>query len=99
MRSMGSEFTVGPPSGEGQSAQKIENYLVELIRTLERGKMAYLREDDEGGAGDGPGQVLGVLALDELVMLGLHDRYRHLNLCYIGRGVVGLGSLHQSDRL
>src|ERR1700733_2152319 len=40
-----------------------------------------------------------MFALDEFIMLALHDHYRHVDGSQILRRIVGFGLLHQADSL
>ena len=55
--------------------------------------------EQEAGAGNGAGEIFGVRAVDELVMLALDDEHWNVDAREIGGAVVGLGALHQADGL
>src|SRR4051812_14673400 len=71
-------FKQAPCSGEYR-ADEPQHHAVKLLRPLERCKVAHVRQHDVLCSGNTPGKILGMLGLDELVMLALDDRNRHPN--------------------
>ena len=61
--------------------------------------MADAGQKDQFCPGNMPDKIIGVFALDELIVLAVHDGNRHIDLGEIGDGVVRLGPLHQADSL
>ena len=68
-----------------------------MFWTLQRGEVAHIVEDNKFGCWNGLGQVFGVFALDEFVMLALCDYDRYADLREILRGIIGLRPLHKAD--
>src|SRR5205814_8628672 len=51
----------------------------ELLRVLQHAEVTDVRENDELRSRDGPGQILGVLRLDSLVVSAIDDGGSHRN--------------------
>ena len=78
--------------------QKAMHRLAQLLRPLQRREMADAGQQDQLRTRNAASKVLGVLELDELVMLGVDDGDGHLDLGQVARRVVRLRPLHQADR-
>jgi hypothetical protein len=77
---------------------KLEQRIGEELRPLQWRNMAHPWQLDQFGGRDTHSQITGVLGLDELIMLALHNRNRHMDLAEISSAVVRLALLHLADR-
>ena len=59
--------------------------------------MTDTRQIDKRSAWNASGKILGVFALDEFIMLAVHDGDRHLDLRQILCRLIRLRSLHKPD--
>src|SRR5687767_1598419 len=80
-------------------AEKCKHCCIELLRPLQRCEVADTLKIDKFSIWNAPGEIFGVFALDEFVMLAMYDRHWHADLSQIVRRIIGLRSLHQADRL
>jgi hypothetical protein len=61
--------------------------------------MADTWQIDELRAWNAAGEIFGVAALDELIILTLNNRDWHADFRQVLRRIAGLRSLHQTDRV
>jgi hypothetical protein len=82
--------------GQGFADER-EHGSVKLLRPLQRTSMAHAIEEDEFCVRNASSEIFRVFALDEFVMLALHDHDRHADLREVMWGVVRLSPAHQAD--
>src|SRR5262249_18264178 len=78
-------------------AEKCKHCGVELLGPLQRCKVTHAGKIDKCCMWNAPGEIFGVFALDEFIMLALYDRDRHADLRQIVRRIIGLCFLHEAD--
>src|ERR1700694_3455857 len=79
-------------------AKKCEYRVVELRWPLEWCEMAHALQNDQFRVRDAARKIFSVVAPDEFLMLALDDGDGYVNLSQVLLGIVGLRSLHHSDR-
>ena len=78
--------------------EEMQHIDIELLGILQKREMAHLRFNEESAVGDVISHKEGVLALDRLIMIRIHDPRRHFDAGEIVIGPVGLRLPHPGDR-
>ncbi|NWA81761.1 hypothetical protein HX783_03150 [Pseudomonas sp. D2002] len=61
------------------AVEEVQQCGIEQRRVLQEGEVAGVRQNQQPGAGNGRGDVLGVFALDRFVMVAVHHQDRGLD--------------------
>ena len=75
----------------------MEDGEVELVRVLQEGEMAHVRQDEQARVGNDRGDIFGMGAVDRLVVVAVDDEDGRLDRLELGVGPVGLAEPHLAD--